>query len=232
MGKEILDYTVVPLGFLIMAVYHMWLLRQICRRPAATIIGINAINRRSWVLTMMEISSTNGILPIQILRNNIMASTVLASAAIMLSAAVTVMMIGGCGGRGGRPMLMIYGEKSELGFLIKFFSILLFLLMTFFFSMQSIKYYSQASILIIVPNKNTNMNCDCKKNIRAEYVCRTVNRGSYFWSLGLRTFYFSGPLFMWIFGPIPMFLCCVSMVMLLYFLDVNVDGDAMVCNCI
>ncbi|KAF2541832.1 hypothetical protein F2Q68_00032373, partial [Brassica cretica] len=52
-----------------------------------------------------------------------------------------------------------------------------------------------------------------------EYVSRNLNRASYFWSLGLRAFYFSFPLFLWNFGPIPMFVCCCMMSSILYFLD-------------
>lgn len=56
MEKEILDYVLVPLGILVMVAYHIWLLRQIICRPATTVIGINAINRRLWVRAMMEVS--------------------------------------------------------------------------------------------------------------------------------------------------------------------------------
>lgn len=56
-----------------------------------------------------------------------------------------------------------------------------------------------------------------------EFVARTVNRGSYFWSLGLRAFYFSLPLFLWLFGPIPMFVSSCVLVSLLYFLDFTFD---------
>lgn len=56
MQKYALDYTLVPLGLLVMAVYHMWLLRRILRHPTTTVIGINAVNRRLWVHAMMEVS--------------------------------------------------------------------------------------------------------------------------------------------------------------------------------
>jgi len=62
--------------------------------------------------------------------------------------------------------------------------------------------------------------------LTAEYVATTVNRGSYFWSLGLRAFYFSFPLFMWLFGPIPVFCTSIALVFMLYFLDVTFE-----CGC-
>ncbi|KMZ71827.1 hypothetical protein ZOSMA_174G00220 [Zostera marina] len=58
-----------------------------------------------------------------------------------------------------------------------------------------------------------------------EYVARCFNRGSNFWSLGLRAFYFSFSLFLWIFGPIPMFINSSIMVVLLYFLDGSKESE-------
>ncbi|XP_073128545.1 uncharacterized protein [Henckelia pumila] len=224
MKERILDYVLVPLGLIAMVAYHIWLLRQILSRPATTVVGINAINRRLWVRAMMEDPSKNGVLSVQTLRNNIMASTLLASTAIMLSSLIAVLMTGG--GGGNRPMQVVYGDRSELGFSIKFFSILVCFLVAFFLNVQSIRYYSHASILINVPISLSQK--DCRNCASAEYVGSIVNRGSYFWSLGLRAFYFSFPLFLWIFGPIPMFLCSLVLVFLLYFLDVTFDFGCVV----
>lgn len=175
----------------------------------------------------MQDPSKNGVLAVQTLRNNIMASTLLASTAIMLCSVIAVLMSGGGGTTTHRPITdMVYGDNSKLEHSIKFFSIMVCFLGGFLLNVQSIRYYSHASMLINVPGsirneKNIGKN---KKELLMttveEYVWMTVNRGSYFWSLGLRAFYFSFPLFFWIFGPIPMFLCCVLMVFLLYFLDV------------
>ncbi|MCL7021526.1 hypothetical protein MKW94_008165 [Papaver nudicaule] len=52
-----------------------------------------------------------------------------------------------------------------------------------------------------------------------DYILGSLNRASYFWSIRLRAFYISCPLFLWIFGPIPMFSCCCILLSLLYFLD-------------
>ncbi|XP_015069468.1 uncharacterized protein LOC107014122 [Solanum pennellii] len=221
MGKEILDYVLVPLGLLIMAAYHLWLLQRILKHPTHTVIGINSINRRLWVLAMMEESPQNGVLAVQTLRNNIMASTLLASTAIMLSSLIAVLMTGGSSGRS--VSFHVYGDKSEFCLSIKFFSILVCFMVAFLFNVQSIRYYSHASILINVPYKKLDAS-NSKHCVTVEYVGRTVNRGSYFWSLGLRAFYFSFPLFLWIFGPIPMFLCCIFLVVMLYFLDVSSDS--------
>ncbi|CAN4085594.1 unnamed protein product [Withania somnifera] len=219
MDKQVLDYVLVPVGLLFMVAYHLWLLHRILKHPSHTVIGINSINRQFWVRAMMEDTTRNGVLAVQTLRNNIMASTLLASTAIMLSSLIAVLMTGGS--KGGRSMSShIYGNQTELCLSIKFFSILVCFMVAFLFNVQSIRYYSHASILINVPYKKLDSSRHC---VTAAYVGRTVNRGSYFWSLGLRAFYFSFPLFLWIFGPIPMFLCCGFLVFMLYFLDNSSD---------
>ncbi|OAY71236.1 hypothetical protein ACMD2_08144 [Ananas comosus] len=199
MKKEELDFVLVPIGLAAMAGYHLWLLRRVLRRPTTTVIGINSINRRIWVQTMMEDPSKNGVLAVQTLRNNIMASTLLASTAIMLSSLIAVLMTSHSGGGGGEQEF-VFGNTSGL--------------------VRSIKYYSHASILINVPVRARR-----HRGTAAEYVARAVNRGSYFWSLGLRAFYFSFPLFLWVFGPIPMVGCCLFLVVTLYYLDVYKEWE-------
>lgn len=163
--------------------------------------------------------SKNGVLAVQTLRNNIMASTLLASTAIMLSSLIAVLMTSG---GNNKSALLVFGDRSELSFSIKFFSILVCFLVAFLLNVQSIRYYSHASILINVPFKKM-FRDHHHHNLTIESVARIVNKGSYFWSLGLRAFYFSFPLFLWIFGPIPMFFSCLVLVSMLYFLDVTFE---------
>lgn len=67
-------------------------------------------------------------------------------------------------------------------------------------------------------------------HLTPNYVGRALNKGSYFWSLGLRAFYFSFPLFLWIFGPIPLFCCSLFLVFMLYFLDITFEFGLGVSN--
>ncbi|XP_009361245.2 uncharacterized protein LOC103951551 [Pyrus x bretschneideri] len=219
MQLEVLDYILVPAGLLLMVTYHLWLLCRIVKQPNETVIGINSINRRFWVQAMMEDAPKNGVLPVQTLRNNIMASTLLASTAITLCSLIALLMTSGTK---YRTTLFVFGDRTELAFSIKFFAILVCFLVAFLFNVQSIRYYSHASMLINAPFKRMMSPPHHKQQyLTTEYVATTVNRGSYFWSLGLRAFYFSFPLFLWIFGPIPMFLSCIVLVIMLYFLDVT-----------
>ncbi|CAN6445927.1 unnamed protein product [Victoria cruziana] len=221
MDDDGLDFVLVPLGLGLMVAYHIWLAYRVVVHPKHTVIGINAINRQLWVKTMMEDNGKNGILAVQTLRNNIMASTLIASTAIMLSSLIAVLMtsnVTGLSSKPGAETVLFHGSTSKLALSIKFFSILLCFLTAFLLNVQSIRYYSHAGILINVPlMKHSPV-------LTPDYVGKAVNRGSYFWSLGLRAFYFSFPLFLWVFGPIPMFSCCVILVFLLYFLDTPIGS--------
>nr|XP_043608680.1 uncharacterized protein LOC122580474 [Erigeron canadensis] len=228
MENNDLDFVLVPAGLLVMVAYHFWLLYQIRHNPTRTVVGMNAINRRFWVTSMMEDTQKTGVLAVQTLRNNIMASTLLASTAIMLSSLIAVLMTGGATGHNTNTTStdhhwigLTFGEGTKLRLTIKFFSILVCFLVSFLMNVQSIRYYSHASMLINVPYKKiTNFT---SHRLSAEYVASTVNLGSYFWSLGLRAFYFSFPLFLWLFGAIPMFVCTILLVFMLYFLDFTFD---------
>lgn len=150
------------------------------------------------------------MLAVQTLRNNIMASTLLASTAIMLCSLVAMLMTESPSGQSFATQ-----DTFQVDFTLKSFFLLVCFLVAFLMNVQSIRFYNHASILI---------NTKRSSLLSPEYVSAVVNRGSYFWSIGLRAFYFSFPLFLWIFGPIPMFLCCGALVCMLRLLDVSFHG--------
>uniref|UniRef100_A0A5B7BGT4 DUF599 domain-containing protein n=1 Tax=Davidia involucrata TaxID=16924 RepID=A0A5B7BGT4_DAVIN len=211
MEEQKLDYVLVPLGMTVFGLYHLWLLFTIVRNPRRTVVGINAESRHQWVYSMMADPVKNGVLTVQTIRNNIMASTLLATTAITLSSLISV-FVSNTSSSANISSDLIYGNQTPIMSSIKYFAILLCFLVAFLCNVQSIRYYAHVSFLATLPTLK-----DSRESI--EYVARSLNRGSIFWSLGLRAFYLSFPLFLWIFGPIPMFVCCCIMSFVLYFLD-------------
>ncbi|KAH6804652.1 transmembrane protein [Perilla frutescens var. frutescens] len=203
MEQKQVALVVVPLGIGVLMLYHIWLILTIKRNPRRTVIGLNAESRRIWVSCMMDDPLKNGVLAIQTIRNNIMASTVLATVAITLSSLISV---------------YVNNESSSSSSLssVKFSAVLVCFLAAFLCNVLSIRYYAHTSFLVTVPVFR-----DRKDAI--EHVATNLNRGGLFWSLGLRAFYLSFPLFLWVFGPIPMFLCCCVMSFILYFLDTTTN---------
>ncbi|XP_057804934.1 uncharacterized protein LOC131020245 [Salvia miltiorrhiza] len=213
MEEKQLDSVLVPLGMAMFLGYHLWLLLTIIHNPRRTVIGINSQSRHKWVICLMADPLKNGVLAVQTIRNNIMASTLLATTAITLSSLISVYVSNKSSSPSSK---LIYGNKSSFMTSLKFFAILLCFLVAFLCNVQSIRYYAHVSFLATVPTSQGRKDA-------IEYVARNLNRGSFFWSLGLRAFYLSFPLFLWVFGPIPMFLCCFVMSFLLYFLDTTTN---------
>nr|DAD31911.1 TPA_asm: hypothetical protein HUJ06_010762 [Nelumbo nucifera] len=153
----------------------------------------------------------NGILAVQTIRNNIMASTVLATAAITLTSIIGVFVSSNANPSTSATELVYVSQTQRISW-IKYFAISLCFFVAFLCNVQSIRYYSHVSILVTLPTLK-----DRRESIA--YAARSFNRGSYFWSLGLRTFYMSFPFLLWIFGAIPMFVCCCIIPCTQYFLD-------------
>lgn len=153
----------------------------------------------------------NGVLIIQTLRNNIMASSLLATTSITLSSVISVFVSTSSSSSSDSTVSQQLVYTIPLSS-IKYFCILLCFLVGFLCNVQSTRYFAHASFLATRPTGKD-------KTDYIEYVSTTGNRGSYFWSLGLRAFYLSIPLLLWIFGAIPMFVCCCIMTNALYFLD-------------
>ncbi|KAG6411136.1 hypothetical protein SASPL_129210 [Salvia splendens] len=200
--------VVVPLGIGVLLAYHLWLMITIKRNPRRTVIGLNAESRRIWVSCMMSDPIKNGVLAIQTIRNNIMASTLLATIAITLSSLISVYV--------SNESSSCEGLNISTVSSVKFSAVLICFLAAFLCNVLSIRYYAHTSFLVTVPTYR-----DRKDAI--EYVATNLNRGGLFWSLGLRAFYLSFPLFVWVFGHIPMFVCCCVMSCILYFLDTTTN---------
>ncbi|KAI5382722.1 hypothetical protein KIW84_070228 [Lathyrus oleraceus] len=134
-----------------------------------------------------------------------MASTLLATTAITLSSLIGIFASSSWSSDDNSSILQSTSS-------IKRISITICFLVAFLCNVQSIRCYCHVSFLITAPTLRD-------KNAYMEYIAKTLNRASHSWSLGLRAFYLSFPLFLWIYGPIPMFACCCLTSFCLYFLD-------------
>lgn len=168
------------------------------------------------------------MLAVQTLRNNIMASTVLATTAITLVSVISVFIGVTSPSSSSSPApRLVYGSKGGAVFAAKYLAVSLCFMLAFVCNVQAIRLYAHASFLLggLPPGPRDGGDEAREEEEFAAYVARTVNRGSYAWSLGLRAFYVSLALFLWTFGPIPMLACSVLMCGLLYFLDTTSSSD-------
>lgn len=146
-----------------------------------------------------------------VISSSISASTFMASIALTLSSLIGAWI-------GSSPVNMtvftghfIYGDTSSITMVIKYTSLLVCFLVAFFCFLQSTRSFLHANYLITTPGDD----------IPPEMVKRAVLRGGNSWSLGLRALYLALNLLLWLFGPIPMFINSVLMVVCLYYLDTN-----------
>ncbi|GLJ51534.1 hypothetical protein SUGI_1095350 [Cryptomeria japonica] len=206
-----LDLVFVPTGLVFLMIYHLYLLYKIIKHPNSTAIGFENGNKRIWVRKMMEDMPRNTSTALQVISNNTSTATYLISLSITLSSLIGTIVGSSPNNSQAKGLVneIIYGDRSLTTASVKYATLMLCFLTAFMAHVQCIRYYIHVSYLISTPGSS----------VPVHYVENAVVRGSNFWSLGLRAYYFAFPLLLWIFGPIPMFTCCLVMVSFLYFLD-------------
>ncbi|XP_061336517.1 uncharacterized protein LOC133283647 [Gastrolobium bilobum] len=209
--KCYLDVILVPLGFFLSIGYHFWLWHKVRTQPHTTIIGINASGRRNWVNTMIKDNDKKNILAVQSLRNTIMGATLMATTSILLCSGLAAVISSTYSVK--KPLNdAVYGAHGEFMVALKYVTLLTIFLFSFFCHTVSIRFINQVNILINTPQ-------DPMSLVTPEYIYEILEKGFIMNTVGNRLFYSGLPLLLWIFGPVMVFLCSLTMVPLLYNLD-------------
>lgn len=106
----------------------------------------------------------------------------------------------------------VYGAHGEFMVALKYVTLLTVFLFSFFCHSLSIRFINQVNILINTPQ-------DSMSVVTPEYVSELLEKGFLLNTVGNRLFQLGLPLLLWIFGPVLVFLCFVTMVPVLYNLD-------------
>ncbi|KAK7410337.1 hypothetical protein VNO78_01046 [Psophocarpus tetragonolobus] len=213
--KCYLDVILVPLGFLINIGYHFWLWHTVRTNPHTTIVGINASGRRNWVVAMMKDNEKKNILAVQSLRNTIMGATLMATTSILLCSGLAAIVSSTYSVK--KPLEdTVYGGHGEFMISLKYVTLLSIFLFSFLCHSLSIRFINQVNILINTPQ-------DPMSLVTPEYVHEMLEKGFLLNTVGNRLFYAALPLLLWIFGPVLVFLCSLTMVPVLYNLDFVVN---------
>jgi uncharacterized membrane protein len=209
--KCYLDVILVPLGFLLTIAYHFWLWHKVRTQPLTTILGTNATGRRFWVSAMMKDNDKKNILAVQSLRNTIMGSTLMATTSILLCAGLAAVISSTYSVK--KPLNdTVFGAHGEFMVALKYVTLLTIFLFSFFCHSSSIRFINQVNILINTPPDPRNI-------VTPEYVSELLEKGFLLNTVGNRLFYMALPLLLWIFGPVLVFLCSITLVPVLYNLD-------------
>lgn len=146
---------------------------------------------------------------LSVIQSNTTAATFLASVSLTLSSLIGAWIA-------NTPNIflqreLIYGDTRPTTVTIKYICLLTCFLLAFSCFVQSTRHFVHANYLISTPDSF----------VPVSSVEIAVIRGGDFWSLGLRALYFALDLLLWFFGPIPMFISSLAMVLVLNYLDSN-----------
>lgn len=204
------ELLLVGSGALLIVAYHRYLYKKVRRHPLKTAIGITNHARQMWVAEIRR--DRRDILAIQTLRNQVMTATFLASTAVLISL--------GLFGSAFRPGTFLevshalnhLGTKTEALWMFKLMLLGILFFYTFINFTLCLRYYNHWGFMINIYEQEDS-------TISDESVTRILNHGALHYTIGMRGFYLSIPLALWLFGPIWMLAGSIAIVAVLYRLD-------------
>lgn len=204
------EISISGAGFLILLVYHIHLVYQVKTDPLKTSMGLTNRLRRDWVQTVME--ENRDLLAVQTMRNWVMASSFLASTAILVNFALVNAAFRTEKIAEMSHALNFLGVKSQALWLMKLMVLIVDFFFAFFNFTLSIRYYNHGSYAINIPPKQDPI-------VTYDAVAAIINHGSTHYTFGMRAYYLAVPLLLWLFGPTWMLVGAVIMTIILYNLD-------------
>lgn len=183
--------SIIPL-----AIYHLLLIRKIKKKPEKTACGITSLSRKKWVVAVIK--HEKDILAIQTMRNWTMAATFLASTAILIGLGLMSMVFNPGELVKLSQLLNLTGSTNQTLFVVKLLLLVLVFFTAFFNFTLSIRHYNHAATMINIP-LHESMEDQVKESILM------LNFAARYYTFGMRCFYFSIPLALWLFGPLWMF---------------------------
>ena len=200
---------VASTAFVIIA-YHTHLYIKIRQHPLSTAIGITNHARQMWVKGVIR--DRRDILAVQTLRNQVMAATFLASTAILISlGSFNAAFRPGVFGEISHALNLL-GTKTEILWMLKLMLLGMLFCLTLFNFTLSIRYYNHAGFMINSVEHND-------ATVSENAVTKVLNHGALHYTMGMRGFYLSVPMALWLFGPVWMLTGSLVLIAVLYRLD-------------
>ena len=188
--------------------YIRWRLR---RDPLHTVHAVNVIARHAWVDMVMS-REGHGILAVQTLRNSVMASSFMASTAILLMVGTLTMGAGADHPGSLWHTLNVAGATDQAMVTWKLLLLLVDFFVAFFCFCIAVRFFSHVGYIVSLADRKSSA-------ITPALVTAYLDRAGLFYLLGLRCFFYSVPLVLWAFGPQFMIVGTIILVGALYTLD-------------
>lgn len=204
------EYGLSPAALLLLVMYHVHLYRKMRKDPLSTSLGLSRRMRVLWVHSIIE--GKKDILAIQTLRNWTMAATFLASAAILIGLGIFNLAL--TADKQGALSLMMGPLASDHPVLWTAKLILLGIdfLFAFFSFTLAVRYFNHTGFMINLPTDNNT-------DISVDDVIEILERGGTHYTLGMRAYYMTVPLALWLFGPLWLMAGTLLLIISLYRLD-------------
>lgn len=206
-----IEFGLSPAALLLLLAYHLYLFKKIRNSPLETAIGAADQIRRLWVEDVMQ--RQRDILAIQTLRNWTMAATFLASTAILITLGIFNVIL--TTDRQGELSAIFnqLGNQTDLWWITKLTIVGINFFFAFFNFTLTIRYYNQAGFALTVPMQPES------SIVSTQSASSLLHRGARHYTMGMRAFYLSIPLALWLLGPIWFFIG--SVVLLLVFKHID-----------
>lgn len=154
---------------------------------------------------------------VQTLRNAVMGATLMATTSILLCSGLAAVISSTYSVK--KPLNdTIYGAHGEFMVALKYVTLFLIFLFAFMCHSLSIRFVNQVNFLINVPQDDSHA-------ITAAYVADLLEKGFLLNTVGNRLFYTALPLILWIFGPVLVFFCSLTMIPILYHQDIVYESS-------
>ena len=197
-------------GVSLIIAYHIYLYRRVHLYPLTTAIGITNHARQMWVEGVMK--NKRDILAVQTLRNQVMAATFLASTAIFISlGSINAAFRPGVFSEISHELNWL-GTRTEGLWMFKLMLLGILFFYAFFNFTLTIRYYNHAGFMINTDEQND-------PTVSAKVVIQVLNHGALYYTIGMRGFYLSVPMVLWLFGPIWMLAGSLVVVAVLHHFD-------------
>jgi hypothetical protein len=208
------SYELGALGLSIVLVMLYWLIitGRIAFLAPLSIPAENRRLRHSWVAALGHLDGAD-ILAVQTLRNALMVVSILASTTVLILIGLLTMSAHQAEVMATLATVLPINSVPPSVLAAKLFVLIVLQLIVFFCLLTTIRYYGHSSFLVSIPLEKRRING--QRDVLIIYLSRAGD----WYSLGLRLFLFSVPLFSWIFGPAVLLTTTLCMLGVMYFTD-------------
>ncbi|KAJ3303563.1 hypothetical protein HDV03_003742 [Kappamyces sp. JEL0829] len=227
---NVLDAISLSVSAAIFIGYHFYFIYKTAINPSSTLSGWNYKVKARWVL---ETSKKKGgdILAVQTLRNWILAATFLATVSMTIAFGLLSFIVSVARVLDPTPGSLIGQLVNDPLLTIKTLLIISFNFLSFFSFSQSIRYFNHVGFAMGVPMLD-HLDGDEETDglfETVDHVASMLCTGSRFFTLGIRSFYFSILYVFWYFGPIYLLASSFLMIAFIYVGDLSM-GASKICT--